>query len=418
MVSSEKKFCCFPWTDPYLDPTGNYAVCCQIDHATNRDTINVTQPFESFWNSPYVKQVRQAFMQGSPLPQCRACWADEDRGKISMRQRRNERHLGRLDPEHTDDDVQALLSRTMDDGHFHGQPLAFMIAVGDTCQLRCVHCSPTYSRAIVKDYEKLGWAQNFKNRRDADVFQIKLDQKTMDQHVYAMIEPYLPGIQWLQITGGEFSMNRHTLRFFQHCVDTGHAAHIKLLLTSNAVNIKPDLLRVLESFQFVMFNLSVDGHGELDEYIRWPTSWRKKESIIREVVDRFPESFIAATVMSLNVNMLEPLIDWIMVNDYKSSFNSLQQPENLSIKHIPQASREHAIGYLESLIRMLDSQPARTTDLYDRRSHLSHTLQGIVTYLKTTEQDPAIWQQCQNVIRSYDSIRSKPLHRINPWLNY
>jgi len=160
------KFCSVPWLDLYVSPTGHFGLCCSADHndMNDLDRVSVEKPIEMHWNSNFMKSIRQKFMSGSIPSICKNCVRDESVGIMSRRQRMNQRYVLEQDPSHDNIRVKELLLSTKDDGSSMSPLQGLDLSLGDTCQIRCIQCSPSYSRSISKDYEKLGWNYNDKNR--------------------------------------------------------------------------------------------------------------------------------------------------------------------------------------------------------------------------------------------------------------
>lgn len=411
-----KKFCIIPWHEGFINTVGTYGLCCKENSDYNPHKVPINQPLDAYWNSDYMRKTRLAFVNGDALPQCQVCWTDEDSGKISMRNRRNQRYLGEPEPAFDSPAVADLLANTGADGHLSRAPRAFNLSVGTVCQLRCIQCSPSYSRSIIKDYQKLGWADSFKTRRDPDTFDITLDQLDMDQHLWPMLQDVADTVEWLQITGGEPTMSRPLLKFLRWCVDQGLARNISVLIATNAVNIKPEFVAVMREFKMCIWHFSVDGYGELDEYIRWPTNWAKKERIIQELMPQFPKSCISMAVGSMNINQFDQMVDWVLQNDYLLNPQIITCPDNLSLRHLPADLKDHARALLQACVERVQKHGPGldASNLFDKTGYLINGINALSNYLNEPA-DPAVWQQTVGIVRAYDTIRGRALHEINPW---
>jgi MoaA/NifB/PqqE/SkfB family radical SAM enzyme len=414
MTSKKIKFCSLPWTELYNNSLGTYGMCCMEMKAESVPTITVDRSWQDHWNSDHMKTARQKFLHGGDLPECRACWVDEDAGKISMRNRRNQRYLGVVDPQLDNPVLSNILQNTDDTGATSLMPMALHFNVGSVCQLRCVTCSPSYSQSIFKDYKKLGWDQDFKNRRGFTWFDAKLDQGNLDKNLWPTLMELAPNVQWLHIGGGEPTISRPLMTFLQWCIDKDLAKNISIFLTTNSVNIKQEFIDLVQQFKLCIFSFSVDGIGALDEYIRYPTNWIKKEATIKKIAKQFPSSSVNTVVTSLNVNCLPSIVEWSVDNDLLLSFTTLVEPYNLSIHHMPDVMKNHARDSLNQLIEQINLMPDLvSTNLFDKKTYLLDGLAGLVKQLDIAG-DPAQWQECLDIVKSYDSIRPKQLAQSNP----
>lgn len=410
------KICAVPWTEAYTTTMGTYGLCCIENSDFNHDKVGLDQPFQNHWNGPYMKSVRQKFMDGSDLPQCQVCWHDETCGKTSMRQRRNQRYLGEPDPGTGNQQLAEILAITDQDGHTDCMPTGINFSTGTTCQLRCIECSPSYSRSIVKDYQKLEWNPNFKTRRAPDTFDIIMDQNLLDQHLWPMLRDIAPTLRWLQITGGEPTISRTLLDFLQWMIEQGYHAQTSIVINTNAVNIKQEFIHTLQKFKLVIFGLSVDGHGDLDEYIRYPTRWDKKSKMIDQLIDLFPKSNIITAVTSLNINKLDDLIEWTLMHGYDLTPLIVSRPDNLSCHHLPEALKDQARSMLQSCQTLIAAKiKTSTQDKVAGHQELHSALSGLINYMDRPRTE-LTWQQAVDIMRSYDTIRPRSIGDLNPVL--
>jgi molybdenum cofactor biosynthesis enzyme MoaA len=222
-----------------------------------------------------------------------------------------------------------------------------------------------------------------------------------------MLETFAEDVEWLQITGGEPTLSKPLSRFLRSLINRGLANSINLLINTNAVNVKEDFLDIVRQFQVCVFSLSVDGHGELDEYIRFPTQWNKKETIIKNIMAEFSSSSICMTINSLNINMFNQMFEWGVNNCYRMHLILLINPEELSFRHMPEHMKDHARGIIASVLERLSQIP-----LQNHTGEFVDSVKSMLNYLDLP-RDELKWQQCLNIVRAYDTIRDRPLCEIN-----
>lgn len=406
-----KKICSVPWFELYVNTLGNFGMCCVEDPRYNQSKSTVEQPVQLHWNSDYMKKSRRDFLDGNPLPQCQVCWTDEDAGQISMRHRRNLKYLGSA--EISDHDV--ITKSTAADGSTDLPPMSLHFSVGTTCQLRCIECSPSFSRSILKDYQKLNWNENFKTRRSFDWYTQHLDQANLDLHLWPMLKDHAPQARWLQITGGEPTISRPLHEFLQWLCDRDLAKNLTISMTTNAVNIKPAFIELLKQFRQVIAVISIDGYRELDEYIRYPTNWEKKEQIVRELMRLFPSSSINTAVTSLNARRMPELIEWCWDRGYLHHLQIVTSPDDLSMRHMPKDIKSHIVSALDQTLSKINAQ--HTPDLdnyYDKGKFLESSIVSMQRYLALEGKDTQ-WKNCLEIVRSYDKIRPRTLGSIDDY---
>jgi sulfatase maturation enzyme AslB (radical SAM superfamily) len=232
-----------------------------------------------------------------------------------------------------------------------------------------------------------------------------------------MLKDVASNVQWLHIGGGEPTLSRPLLNFLKWCIEKNLASNISIFLTTNSVNIKQEFIDVVKQFKLCIFSFSVDGIGLLDEYIRYPTNWSKKEQTIKKLSVEFPSSAINTVVSSLNINCLTPLVEWSIENNLLLSFTSLVEPGSLAIHHMPEVMKNQARESINKLINQTKTTSTGTsTNLFDKNTYLLNGLEGLIKQL-AVPGNPDKWNECLDIVRGYDSIRPIKLNQSNPYFN-
>jgi len=405
------KFCAEPWREVFITATGNYGLCCMEDQNYNLSRTSVTQEINQHWNSDYMKATRQGFLRGESLPQCNHCWKDEANGKVSGRIRRNQQYFGKGDLTTDDPVVADVIAETGNDGEYNGQPTGLFFSVGDSCQLRCITCAPAYSRSILKDYEKLGWDVNSKSRQISLETDTVHNKKLHNDSLWQRVRELAPTVRWMKITGGEPTLSRPLLEFLKWFNQQGYAKDTTLAIITNAVNVKPEFIEVLKSFRQVRLEISVDGVGAVDEYLRYPTNWAKKEILIDQLTELFPGSLIHSVAYALNLGDLPNLIRWAETKPVLHSIQCLTWPEQLDIQHLPEE-------YKQKMIKELSPWAEQATefvmgDKYDPINYRNNSVLAVVNRLKNPGNSEH-WDYIKNLVHSYDQIRPTNLADLIP----
>lgn len=408
------KFCAVPWYELHHTSLGEYNLCCAINDSIKVQRKNVKDGVESHWNSEYMRDARLKFLEGKAMKVCELCYIDENAGKVSHRMRRNNQFLGKPNINLNDPIINDIKNQTDVDGYTKKVFSQFSPNVGNTCQLRCVDCAPAFSRSILKDYDKLNWDVNFKTRRNTFNNDITLAQKDIDMNIWDEGKKYIKNIKTIRITGGEPSISKGFLDFINWCAETGHSKNIVIFCPTNAVNVKDNFINPLRKFQSVKLEISVDGVGALDEYLRYPTNWEKKNKIIDQLCDIFPESTLHTVIYSLNLAEVEKLVEYGKSKNKLHSFQCLSWPDNLNIQHLPQKYKDKHIKIINSLITKDDCTEVYNNKLeYNHEFYRNNGLNTIVNRIKLSGATDK-WDECKNIIRAYDTIRPYKLVDIVP----
>lgn len=388
------RICSVPWQEIWINPELKYGLCCKenqhlIEHS------DAAVPVEQHWNRDSMIDVRQRFLAGNPVPECQLCWQNEQDGKTSMRMRRNVRYLGA-----TEADV-ADLARLQQ--HLHDTDLVegLNLSCGNLCQLRCITCNPSYSRSIKKDYDKLGWTHNQKTRFNTANSTDRASSLSID-HIQAL-KLVTPQLKWIAVAGGEPTISRPLQQYLTWCIDQGHNEHIRLLITTNGVNVKQQFLDIVTKFQQVSVTVSVDGYGPLDEYLRYPGNWQKKLSFIDTCASQIDDIDLHSVVYGFNVLAINRLLDFSSQRGIRHSLEYIIWPNELCVGHLPEDLRDLAIQRLGTTVGIIESRHSR----YRTQSDFDRTIECVRAVISHCDVAGASdgWHQMQSMMRAYDSIR-------------
>lgn len=401
-----------PWRELYITSNGTYGLCCMEDQDANTDRKTLESPIELHWNGTSMTQTRLDFINGKNLAQCRHCWQEETAGKVSGRLRRNQQYYGKADLSMDDPLISHTLAETAIDGSTSSEIQGLFFSVGNLCQLRCIDCSPSYSRSILKDYQKLNWDVNTKSRRQLRINDLAHNAARHNDLLWQRVREAGDSIRWIRVSGGEPTLSKDLLSFLRWYTRQGHADHTTIFIATNAVNVRDEFIDALRPFQGVKLELSVDGFETLDEYLRFPTDWSKKVDIMDRLISTFPGCVVHTTVYSLNVEGLEKLIPWVETRDVLHSIQCLTYPEELDVRHLPDAYKQEMIS---RLMTWASTSDYKVSDNYTQGDYRGNCINGVIDRLKQPG-NPDLWHRTKNTVRAYDTIRPTNLQSILPVL--
>ncbi len=389
----QKNFCVIPWAEMYNTTLGTYGMCCVEDQRFNNKKYTLKEDFFLHWNSDYMKKTRVEMLAGKKPMQCSVCWRTEQAGLQSMRHRKNERYKNLL----SFLDIEKATSK---DGHTTILPLAIKLSVGRVCQLRCISCSPAISTGVKKDYDNFKWDHGFKDRKYSNSFDIILNQKEFDESLYPLLEKLAPHIRWLDITGGEPTLNKKVINYLNYLIKKDFAKNIITITHSNGVSLAEEYSTAMKNFSYAMLIISIDGTGDLEEYLRYPANWQKQIEIIQKYKKFYNKVEMLSTIWFMNVNHLEKLIDFSYQQGIQFDCNILEEPDELHIRHMPTALKETLVIKLKDLIKKYNQK------------NITEKLLPIIFDLKR-ERDQSQWQKSLKIMKTYDRTRRKTLGTID-----
>jgi hypothetical protein len=362
-------FCILPWVHLSTRPDGSMRVCCTANASSVGPTndkehggqvgilktedgkpnnLNISD-FLSSWNSSYMKNVRKMMLNGEKPPSCLKCYKEEAAGHNSKRMWETAYWKQRVD-------LEQLLANTETDGTVPPQLTYIDLRFGTKCQLACVMCSPHDSSGWLKDwksmYPKVGntilkdtmqW--NDKGSVNGSSYNWHKNNPTFWKQFYEQI----PNMQQIYFAGGESLIIDEHYEILEECIRQNRAKDLEIRYNSNGVEWREDLFDLWKEFKLVRFHYSVDDIFNRNEYIRYPSQWKRTEEVFRildnETSDNV-EITIACAVQALNIYYIPDFIKWKIAQDYKKinmwpfgaggiNYHFVYHPPHLNVKVLP-----------------------------------------------------------------------------------
>ena len=271
-----KTFCMAPWTHTYLSPQMERRLCCSsredsnnfnqyidtYDRSGNTDKINLTT-LKDHWNSEYMKSVRLKLLAGEEIPQCAVC----NHKLLNASVYRNHfNHYYRNKIHQAYDSTDETGATTM-------QVESFDYRFSNLCNFSCRMCGDMLSSSWETENRKHG-----KSYKKYDIWGRKDIKEEIQQfHDTQIIKEFTDAIEQKRITefywcGGEPLMWKIHWTAMQRVLDLGYADKVLARYNSNMSRIKyykKDLFEdILQHFPNFQICASIDGTGEIGEYIR------------------------------------------------------------------------------------------------------------------------------------------------------
>lgn len=92
---------------------------------------------------------------------------------------------------------------------------------------------------------------------------------------------YIPNLQKVYFTGGEPTMIEGNTLFLKEALDRGRK-DLNLFFNTNCTNLNKRFFSYISEFDRVDINGSLDGYGEMNDYIRFPAKWSAVSSVFEK----------------------------------------------------------------------------------------------------------------------------------------
>lgn len=343
-MKKSKTFCPLPWIHIATRPNGDVRLCCTANASgagtedekeiglIKKDGVNMNlrdHTIEEVWNSSQMRETRIQMLNDEIPNSCRKCFEEESKGIVSKRQWETRVWEERLD-------MNFVVAKTGADGTLPVDIPYFDLRLGNLCNLKCVMCSPHDSSSWIKEWKIL--YPQFKNQKlisdqswDSSANYIWYKKSSFLDSIRAQSK----FIKELYFAGGEPLLIPEHYKILEYLVSSGNAKNVNLRYNSNGTEINEDLLDLWKYFKNVKFNFSLDGVGEKNHYIRYPSDWSVIEKNLK-LLDKTNDNItvnLACTVQALNLLHLTDIAEWKISQNFKK-INSLPYGAGLIGMHL------------------------------------------------------------------------------------
>jgi hypothetical protein len=332
------------------------------------------------WHSQELNNLRQEFIDGKKPAECHRCWAEEDAGKQSLRQRQYQ---------YFPNDYNDLVLT----GKWTHGPKTAVFKSSNVCNLACRSCA--------------GWDSNTYTREGqfyAELYDTKIDNKRHNRFIPLLNPKHMDFMQYKDIAdnlekidffGGEPFLNITQLDLLEYLVQQGLSKNITLFYSTNCTNHPTERLKQAWSkFKRIEISVSIDGTDAQFEYLRWPGKWDETQSVLAHILGLKDtlgcEVYVMAglTISILNVWYADDIHTWLKERIGDVYINMVNSPEYLSLHILPDHVK------------------------YQIRNHVKHS--EVLGYLDIKEHNPQLWKQFIIWTKRQDSYRNQDFSKIVP----
>ena len=278
LVKTNKSFCIFPFIELLTNQRtdGQTTVCC-------RSTTPVAKLDEitSFKTDKNYKIIRDKMLNGVLLPDhCSSCYNLESQNILSAREQETVEWANRLN----------LMS--LEDLGLIESPAYYEIRPSNICNLQCRMCGPESSQLIGKEYKKLNL-----------VAELPPDERSNFDIVN------FTNLKKLYVAGGEPTAMPKFYDFVDRCINENKT--FEFLVNTNATKINNRFKKQLKLLPHMQFIVSLEGLGDINHYVRWPSNWDTIVKNMKYLVDNNHKITINTTVSIYNITRLYELFKWL-----------------------------------------------------------------------------------------------------------
>ena len=361
-------WCPLPWGHISTTSSGLLRVCCQANTSTSKGLLlddagqNMSissNTLAEAQNSDILKKLRLQLLNGE--------WGDECiRCKREFNPSTKSRNIYERGAEWaTNISFEKAKTHTMSDGSIDPEifPVTFLdLRFGNKCNLKCVMCSPTDSNRWYDDYVAI-WNVTSASGGGSKVSLIQKPNgkytiaEEMDWFtnatVWAELERNLQHISRIYIAGGEPTLIDEHFEFLQKCITLGHSEHMCIEYNSNISMIPDRAWEIWSNFKEIIIGCSVDGIGDVNDLIRFPSKWNRIEANINKLYVAPPNFIfhITTSIQILNIWTLPEFVEYMIsssnvdhriwpLTPLKISAHPVHNPSLLNVNILPLEFKE------------------------------------------------------------------------------
>jgi MoaA/NifB/PqqE/SkfB family radical SAM enzyme len=342
--------CMLPWVSIEATPVGTARPCCLAkDEITKPDgtVYKLTEDgLGTIYQSEYMQDLRQEFLDGKKPSTCNRCWDEEAAGRTSKRINSRIR-LKNYYP-------------IVDWNNVKPDQLWFIdLKLGNICNLKCRICGSWSSSKWAKeeiDYE----AKKFSianimgyNRKNHSAYKFLQEGAwPRDNDIFwDDLKELLPNVKYFEFTGGEPFLIEEHFKLLRYAVEQEYSNRIDIHYNTNGtVYPSAEEVALWDKFNRVEIAVSIDNVGDRFEYERYGAAWAEVEDNIAKFNLLRSERITTQVCMTVNIQnvyYLPELCDWVNEQEFDYVyFNMLHDPNDMCINRMTTKAQELVIDRL------------------------------------------------------------------------
>jgi len=310
MTKKADTFCIVPWIGAVVAPDKENLICCRANDTPIEYLLDIV-------NTPTHKHLRKVLGEGIKDPICKRCWSDEAASIPSYRQNYNNSYRNLI----TSDAYTPAKLRFLE------------LTPSNTCNLACRMCSSRYSSKIVA--------------REKHLVSLNLMEEREKAHFTNWRDLDLTHLQELKLMGGEPMYLKEHLELLNYLDQIDILKNLSIILITNCTQDLTERWKyLLTKAKHTYITMSIDGVGEINNYIRQYSNWNVIEKNIENFVNLKNANNninvgVNCTVGIYNVNKTKELEDYMEEKNIHYYFNPLKYPEYQSLHFLSPKNKEY-----------------------------------------------------------------------------
>lgn len=354
------KFCAAPFKTAVVDRDGAMLPCCEYMPVGPRDSLTKIDNIKRWWNIE-LEDLRNDMRQGKENSGCHHCVAKESNLNYQSHRQSVNSNYSKLDSNVTLDAIE--------------------IRVSNYCNLKCIMCGSYASSSIAEEYRK----------HEAEYHSIGMvgawepttrwwdDQASLDN-----LKNILTTVSRVSFAGGEPLLVPEVIDIL-NSLDSAQLREIKII--TNLTRLSDKFLKSIEKFKRVDIQVSLEGVGRHNDYIRFGSDWNILENNIKKLLS-LPNITLSINhvLQHTSIFALPLLMAFAKEHSIKLSLSEVYQesypsPGVLTIDSVDPIHVTHFINWLNGYNGIYKPQLTKWVASYKFNSDLHQKFNDYVTML-------------------------------------
>ena len=343
ILNTPETICSQPWISLDIGTDGKFKPCCYFDDTVKqedgRDYHITDHTLDQVYNSKYMKDLRQQFVQGERADACSRCWNEERNGSKSKRMLLKHRFIPySFDANWEQDDIKNLKFVS--------------IQVGNICNLKCRICDSGSSSKIAEEQLK---QISFHERKTHKAYKkLVAGRWITDQSVWDKFTDTNIDIEYFDIAGGEPMLQNDQFRMLKTIIDQGRADQVQLHYNTNGTIFPDHYSDLWKKFKMVDIAVSIDNIQDRFDFERSGADW----SVLKDNLVKFfslrSDTIKIALHLAINIQnvlYLPEICNWISQQSFDSvHFTHVYNPDILYIGNVTAEAQSVILDRLGSYV--------------------------------------------------------------------
>ena len=286
------KFCPAPFMHAYINANNRgYKLCC-MSHVVGRwdNTKSLKEQHEVFWTGETMQNIRKEFLDGKMPESCDWWCGGWEREGIYHKSDRID-FIRRYELEMGTEELQEVEWCPIHGTVEYSKPVDLDLRSSKLCNLKCRSCNSLWSTEIEKEVLENPEIQKWSHWdmvTTSEHSMKKAKQINWEDPNFDVISNLdFSKVFRLKMSGGESLIDPRVYTIIKKIVDGGHAAKMRLHFITNCTSLPHRIYKLLTEFKEISFNISVDGVGDTDDFLREGANgkhhWEEKQEVFHRI---------------------------------------------------------------------------------------------------------------------------------------